>query len=142
MRSNLKPVLFFFFLVFISHVYLPFFNNRNDWFIFSSWALFGYPERKTTYDFSWDNGKSYFFRDYRDQARQAGINTQGLYYLINIQTRYIYSAEGFTFVNSTYISQIKKLCSCSNVSLYKLNLTVFEHIFLHKEHKSKELFKL
>jgi hypothetical protein len=137
---KLNPSFVFILLVFISHVLLPL-MNKVDFFLFSAWRLYGSVEIKETYDISWDNGTTFLFRDHRDLANNK-INLQGLYFLVNKNDFYENNKINNDFLKLGYVEQIKKICQCNEITFYRLNISVFEHIFLFKKSKNEGLLRL
>lgn len=79
---NIIPIIFLLLYLSILHIFLPQFNDRKDFFIFSSWRLFSYGAETEIYDLSWDGGKTFLFRDLRKKAKVEGVDVKLLFYFV------------------------------------------------------------
>lgn len=66
----------------ISFLIIPLLNDGKDLFIFSSWKLFSLEEKRYISDISWDNGKTFLFRDERDFLIKNRIDQRTLFNLV------------------------------------------------------------
>lgn len=74
-----------------------------------------------TYDLSWDQGQTFLFRDYADIAPKKGVLVHPLFSLVQVKE--------FEKLNIYYKPQLKKICQCESVTVYRLQNSMYEHIF-------------
>lgn len=118
LSSRRVYVVFFLGLVLISHLMLPILNDGKDWYLFSTWKL--YAISKPPIDISWDDGRTFLFRDHRVAARAAGINIYSLFFHLD--------PKNVNLIRDKYKSQILKLCNCEDLKLIQFKGTLFDHI--------------
>jgi hypothetical protein len=134
-KKNWAPYLIFIIMLFISHVLLPKYNDTKDWFFFSAWKLYSSSDHKRTYDLSWDQGKTFFFRDHRDLAWKSGIDVRKAFVFFN---RYVgaqggHNKEVLKVQLEMQLDNLKNFCKCNKFYLYQIGISRFDHIILKKE---------
>ena len=67
----------------IAQIILPYFNKGEDFFFFAKWSMFSNGSKGISYDISWDEGETFLFRDYKEEAKSLGINVHIIAYLVN-----------------------------------------------------------
>ena len=89
---------------------------------FLKWGLYSSPRfTDHTIDLSWDGGKSFLFRDFLTAAKNNGINTGALFYLLQ--------EANYEKINFIYKKQILQICNCSSFSFYRLQTSLPNYIF-------------
>lgn len=119
------PIVGFFIMVLISTVILPLANDSEDFYFFSSWNMFAFGSEKPCVDITWDNGKTFLFKDHRQKILASGVNVHALFYLTNT----LDTAK----IQDDYLRKIKSYCGCETVELVTLNSSLFDHFVLKKE---------
>jgi hypothetical protein len=119
-----KTALFMLALSFLltSQVILPRFNNGLDFFIFSTWRLFSSGPPRSIKDFSWDQGKTFYFKNYSEQAKEHGLNNQRLLHSINFGP--------FKDIKMSDCSKISKIAGSKQVFIYEIKLSLADHLLL------------
>ncbi len=113
----------------ISHIALPMAGKGNFLFFFT-WDLFSFmPSNKRTVDITWDNGKTFLFRDHRKTAKRAGIQLHRLYSLRRKQNT--------KAINHFFRARLIDLCQCQTVYLVKLKGTLAQHYIFKQQLKIK-----
>ena len=87
--------------------------------------MYSYMPKKYVRDITWDNGKSFLFRDHRRKAKKLGINIHELFYILN--------RSNYKRVRKYFYPQLTKLCQCNHINLVKLKGSLAEHIFYKKQ---------
>lgn len=113
----------------ISHFFLPVFK-KDDFLFFFQWNMFSFMPMTKVRDITWDEGKTFFFRDYRWEAMSAGINIHTLFYLLN-------SSHGINTIQKYFYPELMKFCKCQNLKLVELEGSLSEHIIYTKPLKIK-----
>ena len=108
----------------ISHVFLPTFH-RDDFLFFSKWNRMWVEPKKFTYDITWDEGKTFLFREYRQQAQHEGINIRWLFYIVG---GYLPREE----IKKHFYSKLMDFCKCQKLEIFKLQGSLSDHIIYKK----------
>ena len=125
--NKLKIILVMAYMA-VSHILLPRFNEGNDWYIFSRWDFFEEKKRDAVVDFHWtdEKGERYFFRDYAMNQSRPNFNFTVLFN----------RAQSDTFIveeNAKYIDELRRFCSCHDLSIVKLRGSMAAHLLFHQE---------
>lgn len=117
-------VIFCIFLM-ISHIFIPQWNQGEDYFIFSQWSLFSDPPRGVVTDISWDDGQTFLFRDHRGWVKRSGVNIHTLFSLLRrgavqrLQKDYCLALMGFS----------KK----QPIAIFRREGRLWDHLLAHKK---------
>lgn len=132
--ANNARFFLFFTMVLISTLLLPALNNSKDFLLFTTWNMFSFNSQKKSVDITWDNGKSFLFRDHRVRASQQGINMHALFYLLNSNKQ--------DKIRTSYLEKLRRYCLCEKIDIYFLQSDFFEHFILNKEPVALKKFML
>ncbi len=122
-KYHRRQIFFFFAYLSISHFILPQYN-KNDFSFFFSWSLFSNGPSDHHYDLSFDEGKTFIIRDYKNKLKK--IDTVLFYYLLQ-------SKRDKEFI-ILYKDYIKSNFNTEKLVMYKLKGTIHQHVF----YKSKQ----
>jgi len=115
-----KIIVFFAFIFFVFFINEPIVKGTQRINSIFNWKMFSGPLLET-YDLSWDQGQSFLFRDYSDIAPKRGVLVHPLFSLVQVKE--------FEKLNTYYKPQLKKICQCESVVVYRLDNSMYEHIF-------------
>ncbi|HAG92098.1 MAG TPA: hypothetical protein DCL41_09510 [Bdellovibrionales bacterium] len=119
--------------VFVAQVVLPQFNHGKDFGFVSTWRLFGLKRKDICYDITWDGGKSYLFRDHREEARRV-VNIHSLFFLVN---RGLVSE-----IRKKYLHSLSQFGGCKDMELYQFDGPLHAHYLDGKNLKVLEKIEL
>ncbi len=105
--------------VLISHVILPVFNRSEDFLLLSAWNMFSYPMAEVK-DLSWDQGKTFLFRDHRTKAKEFGVRLHPLFYLLN--------QKNTEKIRDLHKERLKDFCQCDSIDFVVLKSDYYSHI--------------
>lgn len=126
--------LYFLFNLVVSQILLPRFNANIDFLFFSTWRLFSGGVRENVYDLTWDEGKTYYFRDYRRTEFTKNIDTVTLMHLLQ--------SDQLNPALQSYVSIIKSKCQCQEIEIHQLSGSLYDHIIQKKNLTAKKVIKL
>jgi len=115
-----KIIVFFAFIFFVFFINEPIVKGTQRINSIFNWKMFSGPLFET-YDLSWDQGQSFLFRDYAEAAPKKGVLIHPLFSLVQVKE--------FEKLNTYYKSQLKKICQCESIIVYRLDNSMYEHIF-------------
>ena len=115
-----KISIFFGFLFFIFFINEPLVKGTQRINSIFNWKMFSGPLFEA-YDLSWDQGQSFLFRDYAGVAPKKGVLIHPLFSLVQFKE--------FEKLNIYYKPQLKKICQFESVVVYRLDISMYEHIF-------------
>ena len=118
-------LLILFFYICVSHIFLPL-SKKKDFLFFYQWALFNCLPMERVYDITWDEGKTFLFRDYSQKVKNTGINIHTLFYLLA-------SEKGIAAINQYFYSDLASFCKCQNIKLFELKGSLSDHIIYKKQ---------
>ena len=110
----------------ISHVFLPLFK-KDDFLLFFQWNMYSSMPAESVRDITWDEGKTFLFRDHRKAAKKAGIKLIPLLYLL------LYS-NAETLKNNFH-KTLLDFCNCKNLNVFKLKGSLSEHVLYKRQLK-------
>lgn len=120
MPQKSAPILVFVVCVAISHLALPLANSNRDFLFFTPWNMFSEPAREYIYDISFGGGRSFLFRDHRDEIKKSSINQVTLYSLL--------WSEDVSRIQRDFGGKIKELCQCEKIELVQIKSSIHDHI--------------
>ena len=83
--------------------------------------MFSNGSKGISYDISWDEGETFLFRDYKEEAKSLGINVHIIAYLVN-------SAKYEKLKN--FKSSLTKIASPDKIAIFELNGELHRHVLL------------
>lgn len=109
--------------ILISQLFLPIFEKK-DFFIFFTWSLFTGKVEKTIYDYTWDHGKTFIFRDHQSLLKEKTTRA--------FRKRFFKATKKgrIEHLKTKYGAFFKKIQPKEDIYLYKLQNTLKEHIIL------------
>ena len=121
----------------ISHIFLPVFQvGQYSSLFFARWNMFSFSPYKSVRDITWDEGRSFFFRDYRKKAAYSGVLIWGI-------SNHFYRIRTIKLPKHLH-EQIINFCKCQSFDVVLLKGSLSEHIIyrkqleiLHKKHYKK-----
>lgn len=122
--SKKALALFLMGYVLLAHVLLPKLNHSEDFLFFGLWNMFSAPPVNRVVDITWDNGQTFLIRDHRDRAREFGIRTHPLFYLLH--------SNDLQKIRNLYKEKIQKFCKCDSVQYVVMKNSYYNHL-LKKE---------
>jgi hypothetical protein len=124
MKSHKTIYIFSFVYILISQIILPKLNY-SDYFVFSQWKLYASPIEKIVYDYSWDNGKTYLFRDKSDLLLKKCSRRYRRKFFADT------SANQINEIQKKYSDFLLRLSKNKKVVLHKLYGSLADH-YIHK----------
>ena len=110
----------------ISHIFLPAFH-RQDFLFFSKWNRMFFAPRKVIHDITWDEGKTFLFRDYLREAQEAGIDMRWLFHVVDFLHREDNKRH--------FYSKLIYFCECQKLEIFTLQGSLSDHIIYKKQLK-------
>ena len=86
--------------------------------------MFSFPPYKSVRDITWDEGQSFFFRDYRKKAVHSGVSIWGI-------SHYLYRVRVIKLPKHLR-KQIINFCKCQSFDVVLLKGSLSDHI-IHKK---------
>lgn len=134
--SKLKNPLIWYplFLIAMAQIVLPSFNKNQDWLIFTTWNLFSSTTRNQIRDMTWDNGHSFFLRDFKSQAQGTGFNTLAIHGFLE--------ARQFEKIKAVYKNQLINFCKCEKIEIVEFDNTYWDFYMLKENANITSRFEL
>ena len=123
--DRLLLFIFILFYVSTSHIFLPALK-KNDFLFFFQWNMFTFMPLERVYDITWDEGKTFLLRDYRQKAGNVGINIRRFFPIIT------FNEERTAIIKAYFYKDIIYLCRCQKLKLFELKGSLSDHI-IHKK---------
>jgi hypothetical protein len=121
--------------ILISLVILPLFKHY-DYFVFFRWSLFSSFPEKIIYDYSWDNGKTFLFRDHQTLLKKN--------FNLTYRSKLFHDSRSgdIQMIKNKHFHFMSKLSPTKEMFLYKLHGTLAQHIIQKQKLSSFKLYKV
>lgn len=123
-QSRFLLALILFIYICVSHIFLPL-AGKKDFLFFFTWSLFDDLPPEEVYDISWDEGRTFLFRDYKAELSRMEIDTNRLFYMLKPKKKHL--------LIRYFYPQLARLCECKNLKLFELKGSLSDHIIYKKK---------
>jgi hypothetical protein len=122
-----KKILFSFVILYtlISHLILPAWNRSNDFLFFKSWRMYSGKKINEVTDITWDDGKTFLFRDHRLQASAANIDIYSMFHALLKNEKEV--------LRTIFKEKLKVFCRCDSLYIVRQNNSIQTHIIQKKD---------
>lgn len=123
-------ILFSIIYILTCQVILPSFNKK-DFFIFFTWKLFSGKVEKNMQDYTWDNGKTFLFRDHKALLdKNINRNFRKSFFAYTQKRK-------FHYLKKNYSPLLKKMLPKKDIYIHQLNNKLYGFYVARNNPKTK-----
>lgn len=119
-RAHKFRILYFLAYLSIAHFFIPQFASKKDYGLFFKWDLFSHRPVKSHNELSFDQGRTFLFRDHQELLKKHRVNTVRLYKLT-------YDRE-YIKIKKQYREILTKVFNAHQLERIRIKGPLYKHI--------------